>query len=1184
MDQFQKFLGIWLPILVSGGFVALIKLLWEWCERRQRSRLSEKVNLELPRVPDNLAIFHPSGEQPLYGRSEHIEQLRRAVESHPLLFVWGRSGAGKSTLLKLGLCKELWESRRWLPIYIDIWGADWVNGPWNVLAECVSVAIAEGLSPEERKALPAETVRREDSFALLQILRQVSSRRPLLVFDQLDDYVTQHRNKLLDPQTRCFIPPDELARMNAFWQAIRTLLLEASGDGPPVHAVFCVRTDSRAGMEPFRFCQAATYEVELIHSEDCRTIIDAVVPESAVINPGNGYQQLKERLVKDLTGKEGTFLPIRLRVALAGLKAIRDRLTPAAYRQIGGLAGLEAAYLERQITADPERILSMLLQFVVQDKGVIRTRRDLRREQLPVSDETLEKLQQSRILLRRVVPQEGERWSLYHDYLSFGLVELDRRRRREELDLEEAFSRFETSSGWWQHWLNLLPPRQQLAIWFEWLRGRARFRQRRGFVVASLPRLAVNLPVVALLTAGWYFQAGPIREARELARPFDSNPALAPVELENLWALSTARKSVQDAFWNELVKDLTGIEKLSAHAEPVVMAMAGYSQETRASLAGRLKELVIRTDLDSNIRANLGKALAALSADLKDKAPAQEAVLALAKEIKRASAVGSEQLCRALAALSANLEDTTSALEAARNLAQEIQRQNYGLNGSERLAEVLVTLSANLKDTAPTLEFAHALARNIQVPGLNDSSRMILGRGLIALSANLKDTADTLEFAHALAKGARRPDLKPSARVHLGNALEALSPNLKDTARALEFARTLTKDIQRPNLDPYARVQLGRALAALSANLKDTAHALEFARALAQDLQRPKLDLFARAQLGRALATLSANLMDTAPALEFARALAQEIQRHDPYGELGDALEALSAGLKDTASVLEFARALVKDIQGPDLDRSARERFANALAALSPNLKDTAHVLEFARALAQEVQRPDLAPNARGELSRALAVLSANLKDSAPTLEFARALAQEIQRPFLGAFAHKKFCSALLAALSPNLKGTAPALEFARALEQDIQRRDLNRSDRADLGSALAALSAGIANPGDRKVMLATALTLGRADLFQCWDLAGASRRDDVSVVAEILQWPQCVSQTESILQRAEKLVFSGPERKERKFRNLAAFLSWVRVENAAGRNVADLDQRPPNPFASGFTGWLGRLTARLGT
>ena len=171
-------------MLATGSLVTLIKFIWEWRDRSRRSRLKNPTDLDLPEIPDNQVIFKGilNVDQFLFGRREHINQLRNPVESHPLLFVYGPSGAGKSTLLKVGLCRELYSTGRWLPIYVDLWGSDWAIGPWNILAECVRLALASGLSVEQHKTLAPEGVRRANVFQILKRLQADGPRRPTARF------------------------------------------------------------------------------------------------------------------------------------------------------------------------------------------------------------------------------------------------------------------------------------------------------------------------------------------------------------------------------------------------------------------------------------------------------------------------------------------------------------------------------------------------------------------------------------------------------------------------------------------------------------------------------------------------------------------------------------------------------------------------------------------------------------------------------------------------------------------------------------------------------------------------------------------------------------------------------------------------------------------------------------------
>ena len=65
----------------------------------------------------------------MVGREQDIHSFTRAAQDYPMTFLYGESGSGKSTLIKLGVARELAQSRTWIPIYVDIWGQDWVHGP-----------------------------------------------------------------------------------------------------------------------------------------------------------------------------------------------------------------------------------------------------------------------------------------------------------------------------------------------------------------------------------------------------------------------------------------------------------------------------------------------------------------------------------------------------------------------------------------------------------------------------------------------------------------------------------------------------------------------------------------------------------------------------------------------------------------------------------------------------------------------------------------------------------------------------------------------------------------------------------------------------------------------------------------------------------------------------------------------
>src|SRR6266404_4311960 len=94
-------------------------------ERGSRRTVKPLVSHQGLELGPGLGSYSRASEY-LFGRADPFVTDERggAVEQNPLRFVYGPSGVGKSTLLRVGLCPLLYETGRWLPIYVDLWGAD----------------------------------------------------------------------------------------------------------------------------------------------------------------------------------------------------------------------------------------------------------------------------------------------------------------------------------------------------------------------------------------------------------------------------------------------------------------------------------------------------------------------------------------------------------------------------------------------------------------------------------------------------------------------------------------------------------------------------------------------------------------------------------------------------------------------------------------------------------------------------------------------------------------------------------------------------------------------------------------------------------------------------------------------------------------------------------------------------
>ncbi len=576
------------------GLVGAIAAARSWIAAARRSRLVDRHAFELPPVPEAAVLYGPRSEESeelLVGRKTDVDNLSRALRSKPLVFVEGPSGVGKSTLLKLGVARRLSQTGVWLPVYIEIWGTDWESGPRQALADALQLAVERGLPAEQRDRLGLEGAVTEDDWVnCLERLGSVCGRRPILFFDQLDDYQSSHWSRFTHREDNTVLSAEGLTDANSFWREVRDLLQRRA-----LHCVFAVRRDSLAAvLRPFSFEEPEVFEVQRLDADHVRATIARRVGEVAVAEPENGFRQLVHRLAKDLSESDQIpgVLPIQMRVVLSGLRGLR-RLTPADLDKAGGIEGLEAAYLEshlRPISGGAKAGLATLRLLVRRSPESmaktdaktaleLATARGIDEGEMQL---TLRALEESQILRRRWDPSQGEVWQLYHDYLAPAVVRLDRKKRRWEVFLSAQGRAFEHAVGWRKIGA-LLGPWSLLRLVFERLRGRLKLRPQRALLAWSAPRLVLNWGVVlaiGFLLAGSHYRVE--ERAQQLARAFDvEGKDLWQQEVEALWDIATAPPEVRAAVLRDFLESPVNAQRLIHHRNAILAALSGWSFEIR---------------------------------------------------------------------------------------------------------------------------------------------------------------------------------------------------------------------------------------------------------------------------------------------------------------------------------------------------------------------------------------------------------------------------------------------------------------------------------------------------------------------------------------------------------------------------------------------------------------------------
>jgi hypothetical protein len=303
--------------------------------RVRESRLAPGANLRLDRDnPDHLL-----------GRADDVENLRVLCREWPQVHLVGEAGAGKTALLRAGLMPLLKAGGQAVPIYVNAYGQDWVKGPRSALAE----ALWDALTEDQRKQLGLSGRHAPDNVtAHLGQFRAVLGLLPLLVFDQFDDYQLRHSARFLAGKQKAWLSPGELTRANAFWRDVKQLLHDNHA-----HGLFVTRADTADGLSSVYFKdEPQVYRLTRLPAYVARDVLvrlttPAAGAPPAVLDPECGWEGLRERLAHDLE-EEGDVLPARIKLALLGLPRLRA-LTVAAYERHGGLAALEAGYLEGHV-------------------------------------------------------------------------------------------------------------------------------------------------------------------------------------------------------------------------------------------------------------------------------------------------------------------------------------------------------------------------------------------------------------------------------------------------------------------------------------------------------------------------------------------------------------------------------------------------------------------------------------------------------------------------------------------------------------------------------------------------------------------------------------------------------------------------------------------------------------------
>jgi len=510
---------------IAGAVLAVIGLLWLQFRPKAVSTLVDRSALDF--VSDAYL-----------GRKQDEASLGKLIRNHPLVFLSGESGAGKSTLLKRGIVENLRAAEKYVPVLIDYWGPDWETDVRSTVARELADAMGQSSPIDD----PIRWLSRQSS----------GGRLPVLLFDQFDDYITRHHAKFVPESDRRIVTALEVRRLNSFWNDIANLIERGA-----IHCVFAARRDMDWGLRCVSFCPAETYLLSRLGSDVSDQLLNEITKTGAITHPDGTWVPLKDRLQRELE-RDGV-LAIRMRLALQGLP---KTLSLRAYENAGGLIGLEADHIRRQaeecarIAGLPSAaVRSVLLAMTTREgpKTIVRIESELlkstgerRCTETQLAD-ALRFLAHKEIVRRRVNYETSSAvWQLDHDYLSNGVIELDRRDNRWRYVLGERARAFASAGSWRGKLASRLTAWEQARIVWEVLQRRLAYPPHQRFALVSLlcvllgPWLPLSLG--GLYAVSWFAR---LTTASALYSEIGNTLSTTPREAEALWTISESSPRVR---------------------------------------------------------------------------------------------------------------------------------------------------------------------------------------------------------------------------------------------------------------------------------------------------------------------------------------------------------------------------------------------------------------------------------------------------------------------------------------------------------------------------------------------------------------------------------------------------------------------------------------------------------------
>jgi len=582
-----------------GAVATIVTAISTWVAARRRSQLLNPKAFQVPQAPDSSVIFSAKVDNLdhcLVGRTPLIHTLTKAAQAHPLIFIEGPSGVGKSTLLKLGVARQLVQTKAWLPVFVDMGGMpDWDRGPRRAVADALQVACEFGLEEAVKDKLGLRgAITEKSAFGILRCLREKCGRNPILIFDQLDDYQSLHWDKLHN-EDKSNKSTQEVLEKNSFWSEISEAVQKGA-----IHCVCVLRSDAASLYHSLRLIEPKYYSIPPLAVADFRALAETFVNGNAVSSPDNGFRDLMDRVAADLHDNSlgGGILPIRMWVVLSGLASLKQRrLTVSSLDRAGGIQGLEGAFVHQCLEAaggDTAKGLEMLLAMV--DFGPDRSPKCVRKalDELIRTwagnraelEQYLLRLESERIVRRL----ENQSWQLYHDYVAVAVLNYAERNQRWQVDLSRKYRIFESARGF-RRFRTLLSPLDLVRLLWRRARGHVVLAPHSRFVALSALRLLVNIWVIFAGMVGFLVHGyGQRQQGIQLASRFDDSAWVSASEAAALWELRRASPDIRQAAIGEFLRSGTGAKRFLGHHQYLRRALYGFD----AVLRDRLTADIVR--------------------------------------------------------------------------------------------------------------------------------------------------------------------------------------------------------------------------------------------------------------------------------------------------------------------------------------------------------------------------------------------------------------------------------------------------------------------------------------------------------------------------------------------------------------------------------------------------------------